>query len=345
MGYSAQGAEHDHVPSLSVRVWIFDAETGVEYDVSGWGRSLRRGNPDATIAIVRSLLPADGAPPAPKRYDRLDATGAVATAGSWAILGADASVLTTWEDLRGSAAALRVHRNDASGASRAAAWGAVEAGDLVEWRKADDCWVRYLVAGAPAPPASGSSLWEFPVERMTYAATRRRLHPRRRGEHRLQRRRGRPVRRPGVRDRVARAPRAVPGLPLRLDGRAGAAGVLRPAGSRRGRRRRGGRGGRRRHGDAPSSGLRGGSRGGEAALPVLARPRAARRLGVHGSGRGRARRPALRALRGVPQRRGPLRSRDLRVPQVAPSQPPDRAAGRRRGGLRAPASSTGARRS
>ena len=171
--YSPQGPAHDRL--LSVIVRIFDAETGIEYKVSGYDPSLRGGNPDAAIAIARSLLPAGGAPPAappaPKRYDRLDATGAVAAAGSWAILGADGGVLTTWEDLRGGAAALRVHENDASGASRAAAWGAVEAGDLVEWRKAGDCWIRYLVAGAPAPPASGSSRWEFPVERMTYAAT------------------------------------------------------------------------------------------------------------------------------------------------------------------------------
>ena len=121
--------------------------------------------PTATAAATAT------APPSPKRYDRLDATGAVATAGSWAILGADGGVLTDWEGLRGSAATLRVHRNDASGASRAAAWSSVAEGDLVEWRKADDCWIRYLVTGAPAPPASGSSRWEFPVERMTYAAT------------------------------------------------------------------------------------------------------------------------------------------------------------------------------
>ena len=171
--YSPQGPAHDRL--LSVIVWVFDAETGIEYEVWGYDPSLLGSNVGPAIAIARSLLPAPGAPPAaspaPKRYDRLDATGAVATAGSWAILGADGGVLTDWEGLRGSAAALRVHRNDASGVSRAAAWGAVEAGDLVEWRKADDCWVRYLVTGAPAPPASGSSRWEFPVNWMTYAAT------------------------------------------------------------------------------------------------------------------------------------------------------------------------------
>ena len=171
--YSPRGPAHDRL--LSVIVRIFDAETGIEYKVSGYDPSLLGSNVGPAIAIARSLLPAAGAPPAappaPKRYDRLDATGAVAAAGSWAILGADGGVLTAWEDLRGSAAALRVHRNDASGISRAAAWGSVAEGDLVEWRKADDCWIRYLVTGAPAPPASGSARWEFPVEWMTYAAT------------------------------------------------------------------------------------------------------------------------------------------------------------------------------
>ena len=126
------------------------------------------------------------------RYNALDSTGAVAAAGSWAILdaggpagsggaggasgSADATpappaVLTTWEDLRSDAATLRVHQTDAGGTSWATEFGAVEAGDLIEWRKADDCWVRYRVTGAPTRPASGSSRWEFPVEWMTYAGT------------------------------------------------------------------------------------------------------------------------------------------------------------------------------
>ena len=126
--------------------------------------------PTATAAATAT------ATPSPKRYDRLDATGAVATPGSWAILGADGDVLTTWEDLRGRAAALRVHESDAAGASRAAAWGAVEAGDLIEWRKADDCWVRYRVAGTPAmsPPlcATGRSC---SIRRAGRARSRRRF--------------------------------------------------------------------------------------------------------------------------------------------------------------------------
>ena len=123
------------------------------------------------VAVATAVRSGTGSQPA--RYDnnQLDATGAVATAGSWAILNADARVLTTWEDLRSSAATLRLHQNDASGTSQAAAYDEIAEGDLVELRKADDCWVRYLVTGTPARPASGSSRWEFPVEWMTYAAT------------------------------------------------------------------------------------------------------------------------------------------------------------------------------
>ena len=116
-------------------------------------------------------MPAPTVAPAAKRYDRLDATGEAATAGSWAILGADGGVLTTWEGLRADAATLRLNQTDVGGASQAAAYGSVAEGDIIEWRKADDCWVRYRVTGAPTRPASGSSRQEFPVEWMTYAGT------------------------------------------------------------------------------------------------------------------------------------------------------------------------------
>ena len=118
----------------------------------------------------------------------LDATGAVASAGSWAILDAGGgagsggggvsgqaetppAVIATWEGLRSEAATLRVHQTDAGGTSWAAEFGAVSEGDLFEWRKASDCWVRYHVTGPPVQPSAGSGRWEFPVEWMTYAAT------------------------------------------------------------------------------------------------------------------------------------------------------------------------------
>ncbi len=105
------------------------------------------------------------------RYDRLDATGEVAEAGGWAILDAGGEVLATWEGLRSEAATLRVHQTDAGGTSWASEFGAVSEGDLFEWRKASNCWVRYLVTGEPVRPAAGSGRWEFPVKWVTYAAT------------------------------------------------------------------------------------------------------------------------------------------------------------------------------
>ena len=105
------------------------------------------------------------------RYDRLDATGEAASAGEWAILGGSGEALTTWEQLRSEAATLRVHQTDAGGNSWASEFGAVAVNDLFEWRKTDDCWVRYRVTGAPAAPSGASGRWEFPVEWITYAAT------------------------------------------------------------------------------------------------------------------------------------------------------------------------------
>ncbi len=105
------------------------------------------------------------------RYDRLDATGEVAEAGGWAVLDGNGEVLATWEGLRSEAATLRVHQTDAGGTSWASEFGAVSESDLFEWRKASDCWVRYLVTGPPVRPSGGSGRWEFPVEWMTYAAT------------------------------------------------------------------------------------------------------------------------------------------------------------------------------
>ena len=44
-------------------------------------------------------------------------------------------------------------------------------GSLIEWWEASDCWTLYRVTGAPSAPASGSSRWEFPIERLAHAGT------------------------------------------------------------------------------------------------------------------------------------------------------------------------------
>ena len=98
------------------------------------------------------------------RYDTYDTTGAVSTPGSYAFL-ADpddtSTAVTTYEALRdGTTTALLIHTSDADGASRADVYDAVEPGDLFEWHKADDCFVRYTVTEVKDPtgpsPASSS---------------------------------------------------------------------------------------------------------------------------------------------------------------------------------------------
>ena len=109
------------------------------------------------------------------RYDTHDTTGAVATPGSYAFLADPAdttSVVTNYEALRdGTATALLIHKSDAHGASQAALYDAVEAGDLFEWHEADDCFVRYKVTEVKPDPAGAAPRKLLAVEWMTYAYT------------------------------------------------------------------------------------------------------------------------------------------------------------------------------
>ena len=72
-----------------------------------------------------------------------------------------------YEALRdGSATRLRIHETDAHGASQAALYDAVEAGDLFEWHEAEDCWVRYFVMEVVATTAEYR---RFTIEAFAYA--------------------------------------------------------------------------------------------------------------------------------------------------------------------------------
>ena len=63
------------------------------------------------------------------------------------------SAVTTYEALRdGTTTALLIHKSDAHGASQAALYDAVAAGDLFEWHEADDCFVRYKVTEVKPDP-------------------------------------------------------------------------------------------------------------------------------------------------------------------------------------------------
>ena len=109
------------------------------------------------------------------RYETYDLTGAAASAGSYAFLSdADgaASVVTTYEGLRdGSAGGLLIHTSDAQGASQRSLYAAVAAGDLFEWRRSYDCWVRYQVTEVKPDPSGAAARKLLAVERASYAFT------------------------------------------------------------------------------------------------------------------------------------------------------------------------------
>ncbi len=92
------------------------------------------------------------------RYNRLDATGAAATPGSYAFLtttGDAASAIGDFGYSAADATELRVHPTDASGASRAAFYDTVQVGDAFDYRANDvDCGLRFTVTsvGTTATP-------------------------------------------------------------------------------------------------------------------------------------------------------------------------------------------------
>ncbi len=101
-------------------------------------------------------------------------TGSVTDDGDYAFLTDPddlTTLVTTYEGLRdGSTTGLVVHQNDSAGTSQAAFYDLVRSGDVFEWRKANDCWVRYQVTSAPEPTA-GATTWEFGVKWAAYAFT------------------------------------------------------------------------------------------------------------------------------------------------------------------------------
>ena len=109
------------------------------------------------------------------RYPTLDTTGAVTTAGSYAFLedpDDTGTAVTTYEGLRdGSTTALLVHQADGYGASQAALYDAVAVDDLVEWRQAPDCFVRYQVTAVKPDPTGTVPQKLLGVTWMTYAFT------------------------------------------------------------------------------------------------------------------------------------------------------------------------------
>ena len=170
--YSPLGPNHNRLAYISV--WVYDAATESEYFLIGDGR-LRGDDVDPVIAIARSLFESPLPSATTFRYDTYDTTGEVAEPGSYAFLADPAdttSAVTTYEALRdGTTTALLIHKSDAHGASQAALYDAVEAGDLFEWREADDCFVRYKVTEVKPDPTGTVPRKLLAVEWMTYAFT------------------------------------------------------------------------------------------------------------------------------------------------------------------------------
>ena len=77
------------------------------------------------------------------------------------------SVITTYEGLRRNAATLRINATAADGASSEGLFGTVEAGHLIEWFHARDCFVRYRVTSI-AEAEEDAPYREFGVRPETY---------------------------------------------------------------------------------------------------------------------------------------------------------------------------------
>ena len=153
------------------RVRAETAKSGLHSDWSASASATTEAKPPAPVTTAPTF-----------RYDRYDTTGQVAQPGSYAFLKDDAaatgdgrssratsaSVITTYEGLRTDATRLLLHETDAGGMSRASSYNAVQVGHLIEWRKADDCFVRYRVTDAPVAGTAAPHR-EFGLRPETYA--------------------------------------------------------------------------------------------------------------------------------------------------------------------------------
>ncbi len=112
-------------------------------------------------------------------YGAPSTTGSVTDDGDYAFLTDHAdltSAITTYEGLRdglrkGSPIGLVINQSDSAGTSHEAFYDLVEEGDLVEWREAADCWVRYHVDQVHADPAGDPPRRLLTIQVYSYAFT------------------------------------------------------------------------------------------------------------------------------------------------------------------------------
>ena len=116
------------------------------------------------ICVASSPAPIATASPLPRTtltYGAPTTTGGVTDAGDYAFLTDPndlTTAITTYEGLRtglrdGTTIGLVMHQSDGHGASQEAFYDLVEVNDVVEWREADGCWMRYVVREVHADPA------------------------------------------------------------------------------------------------------------------------------------------------------------------------------------------------
>ena len=203
-GWPASVAYYNEARDLSfggsVGVGFYDAANGTVYAFTSSSAGLRT-DPEALIELARQFLPdahasscqpraaagggsnagADlgledcGLPTTTLSYGAPVTTGSVTDVGDYAFLTDPddlTTLVTTYEGLRdGSTTGLVIHKNNSAGASQADFYDLVEAGDIVEWRQASDCFVRYTVTEVKDDPAGDPPRKLLAVAWMTYAFT------------------------------------------------------------------------------------------------------------------------------------------------------------------------------
>ena len=116
------------------------------------------------ICVASAPAPIAATSPLPRTtlsYGAPTTTGSVTDDGDYAFLTDPddlTTAITTYEGLRtglrdGTTIGLVMHQSDGHGASHEAFYDLLQANDVVEWREADGCWMRYVVREVHADPA------------------------------------------------------------------------------------------------------------------------------------------------------------------------------------------------
>ena len=171
ISYSPPGPFFSNI--VFATVWVYDPETEAVYVVREARQRLFGGRIRDAIAVARSLFEPAPERPGGLRYGHFDTSGTAEQPGSYVFTSsgdAGTSAVTTFEGLRdGSATGLLVHSSDVDGTPHGALFDSVEVGDRFEWRRSNDCWVRYRVTDVLPDPDGSAPRKLFGVQWETYA--------------------------------------------------------------------------------------------------------------------------------------------------------------------------------